>query len=79
MTDTVKRGARLGRIGRMHADLVADRVPGAALHSVFDVVPAAAAEVGARYGVPAMASVDDAFASDAEAGAICTPTGSHAS
>jgi myo-inositol 2-dehydrogenase/D-chiro-inositol 1-dehydrogenase len=67
-----------GRIGRMHAELIANRVPGAALHSVFDVVPAAAADVAARFGVPALASVDDVLESDADAVAICTTTGTHA-
>ena len=79
MTDTVRIAVLgCGRIGRMHADLVANRVAGAALHSVFDVAPAAAAEVAARFGVPAMATVDDVLASDADAVAICTTTGTHA-
>jgi myo-inositol 2-dehydrogenase/D-chiro-inositol 1-dehydrogenase len=62
----------------MHAELIANRVPGAALHSVFDIAPAAAAEVAARFGVPALTSADDVLASDADAVAICTTTGTHA-
>ena len=40
-----------GRIGRMHADLIANRVAGATLATVFDVVPESAAEVANRHAL----------------------------
>jgi myo-inositol 2-dehydrogenase/D-chiro-inositol 1-dehydrogenase len=65
-----------GRIGSMHAELLAHRVPGAALSGVYDVT-SAADEVAARLGAARFASVDEALAGS-DAIAICTPTGSHA-
>jgi myo-inositol 2-dehydrogenase/D-chiro-inositol 1-dehydrogenase len=65
-----------GRIGSMHAELVAQRVPGATLSGVYDVTPVAD-EVAARLGADRFASVEEALASS-DAIAICTPTGSHA-
>lgn len=44
----------VGRIGRMHADIVARNVPGAQLAAVVDAFPAAAEAVAAELGVPAM-------------------------
>ena len=43
----------VGRIGRMHAELVAHQVPGAALGAVFDAYEPAAHDVAAELGVPA--------------------------
>lgn len=67
-----------GRIGRMHAELIADRVVGATLATVYDVVADSAAEVAARHGVPMAASVDDVLADEIDAIAICTSTDTHA-
>ena len=67
----------VGRIGSMHAELLARRVPGAALASVADADPAAARAVGAQLGVPDV-TVEEALAGDADAVAICTSTGTHA-
>jgi myo-inositol 2-dehydrogenase/D-chiro-inositol 1-dehydrogenase len=66
-----------GRIGRMHAELLAQRVPGAAVSGVYDVFADAAREVAAGLGVPVFSGVEDALAGS-DAVAICTPTGSHA-
>lgn len=66
-----------GRIGRMHAELVARRVPGAGLAGVFDVVAASAEAVGAELGCPVAGSLDEALALDADAVAICTSTDTH--
>jgi myo-inositol 2-dehydrogenase / D-chiro-inositol 1-dehydrogenase len=66
-----------GRIGRMHAELLARRVPGAAVASVYDAVPHVAQEVGAALGVPVAATLDDVFSSDADAVAICSSTDTH--
>jgi len=67
-----------GRIGRMHAELLANRVAGATLAMVFDVVIDAAAEVAARHNVPLAATIDDVLAGDIDAIAICTSTDTHA-
>jgi myo-inositol 2-dehydrogenase / D-chiro-inositol 1-dehydrogenase len=67
-----------GRIGRLHAEVVAHRVPGAALVGVHDVDGAAAAEATARLGV---AAAEDAAAligsTGVDAVAICTSTEAH--
>jgi myo-inositol 2-dehydrogenase / D-chiro-inositol 1-dehydrogenase len=69
----------IGRIGRMHADLLARRVPGAAVAAVHDVHGDSARAVGAALGVPVAASVDEILASpDVDAVAICTSTDTHA-
>jgi myo-inositol 2-dehydrogenase / D-chiro-inositol 1-dehydrogenase len=68
-----------GRIGRLHADLLAGRVEGAALAAVCDADPEAAAEVAARLRVPAVASGPELFGHpDVDAIAICTSTDTHA-
>jgi myo-inositol 2-dehydrogenase/D-chiro-inositol 1-dehydrogenase len=66
-----------GRIGGMHAELLARRVPGAALASVADAQPGLADTVAEQLGVPAV-SVEEALAGDADAVAICTSTDTHA-
>ncbi len=69
----------VGRIGRMHAELLARQVPGAALAMVHDAFPDAAVVVGAELGVPAAASADELLASpDVDAVAICSSTETHA-
>jgi myo-inositol 2-dehydrogenase/D-chiro-inositol 1-dehydrogenase len=65
----------VGRIGSMHADLLARQVPGAALAAVYDAVPEAAAATGAR----AYAALEDLLADPAvDAVAICSSTDTHA-
>ena len=67
-----------GRIGRMHAELLAHRVPSASLAMVFDPAASLAADVGAQLGVPVAGSVDDLLGSgDVDAVAICTSTDTH--
>src|SRR4051812_47908415 len=69
----------VGRIGRMHAELVAHRVPGLALASVYDAVPEVAQLVGAELGAGVAESVDELLsADDVEAVAICSSTPTHA-
>jgi myo-inositol 2-dehydrogenase/D-chiro-inositol 1-dehydrogenase len=63
----------VGRIGRMHADLLVRRVPGAALAAVHDADPAAAGSVSAR----AFDAVEDLLA-EVDAVAICSSTETHA-
>ncbi len=67
----------VGRIGRMHAELVAHQVPGAALGSVYDAHEPAARGVAAALGVPAAASVEEIFDGDLDAVAICSSSDTH--
>jgi myo-inositol 2-dehydrogenase/D-chiro-inositol 1-dehydrogenase len=69
----------VGRIGRMHAELLARRVPGAAVAAVYDAHGAAARDVADQLGVPAADSVDELLgADDVDAVAICSSTDTHA-
>jgi myo-inositol 2-dehydrogenase / D-chiro-inositol 1-dehydrogenase len=67
-----------GRIGRLHAELLARRVPGAALGPVYDVFAAAARDLGQALGAPVALSVEEVLESDADAVAICSTADSHA-
>ena len=68
----------VGRIGRMHAQLIARQVPGAALAMVQDVNADAAAAVGAELQVPHTTDIADVFANpDVDAVAICSSTDTH--
>jgi len=69
----------VGRIGRMHAELLARRVPGAAVAALYDADAETARSIGAQLGVPVAASVEDVLTSaDVDAVAICTSTATHA-
>jgi myo-inositol 2-dehydrogenase / D-chiro-inositol 1-dehydrogenase len=69
----------VGRIGRMHAELLARQVPGASVTLVHDVREETAREVADHLGVAAAADVDDLLtAPDVDAVAICTSTDTHA-
>ena len=67
-----------GRIGRMHAELIARRVPGGTLAAVYDVDGGAAATVSGNLGVPTARDVHELIGSpDVDAVAICTSTETH--
>ena len=67
-----------GRIGKMHAELLARQVPGASVAKVFDVYAAGATAVGAALGVPVAATAKELIESpDVDAVAICTSTDTH--
>ena len=66
----------VGRIGSMHAELLARRIEGAELVAVADADAAAAVAVAAELGVAAVA-VEEALALDADAVAICSSTDTH--
>jgi myo-inositol 2-dehydrogenase/D-chiro-inositol 1-dehydrogenase len=67
-----------GRIGRMHAELLARRVDGLALSAVFDKDTAVAADVARRLGVPAASTAEELMLrGDVDGIAICTSTESH--
>jgi myo-inositol 2-dehydrogenase/D-chiro-inositol 1-dehydrogenase len=68
----------VGRIGRMHAQLLAHQVSGAALDAVYDAYEPTARGVSAELGVPAAASVDEIFDRELDAVAICSSADTHA-
>ena len=66
-----------GRIGRMHAGLLANEVPGFEVVAVADAVRAVAEGVAASTGAP-VRSIDELLTSDdVDAVAICTSTDTH--
>ncbi|HEY2317402.1 MAG TPA: inositol 2-dehydrogenase [Solirubrobacteraceae bacterium] len=67
----------VGRIGRMHAELLARRVAGARVGIVYDVHEPFALDVGGELGVPAAASVEEVLSSDVDAVAICSSADTH--
>jgi myo-inositol 2-dehydrogenase/D-chiro-inositol 1-dehydrogenase len=69
----------VGRIGRMHAELLARRVAGVSVTRVHDVHEASARDVADTLGVAAAADVEELLAADdVDAVAICTSTDTHA-
>ena len=69
----------VGRIGRMHAELLAHRVDGAELAMVQDVDGDAAASIGTGLGVPYTTDAGAVLAAtDVDAIAICSSTDTHA-
>jgi myo-inositol 2-dehydrogenase/D-chiro-inositol 1-dehydrogenase len=69
----------VGRIGRLHAELLARRVPGAAVTMVHDVREASARDVAETLGVAAAGDVGELLAADdVDAVAICSSTDTHA-
>jgi myo-inositol 2-dehydrogenase/D-chiro-inositol 1-dehydrogenase len=67
----------VGRIGRMHAHLLAHQVAGAAVGAVYDAQPPTARDVAAELGVPAAASVEEILDGDVDAVAICSTADTH--
>jgi myo-inositol 2-dehydrogenase/D-chiro-inositol 1-dehydrogenase len=67
----------VGRIGKMHAEIIASEVPDAELAGVFDVYEPAAEAVAEQLRVPVM-SVEEMLASpDVDAVAVCSSTDTH--
>lgn len=66
-----------GRIGRMHAGMLATQVPGAELVAVSDAVPAVAKEVSQVFGVPAVDNDQLIGDPSVDAVAICAATDAH--
>jgi myo-inositol 2-dehydrogenase / D-chiro-inositol 1-dehydrogenase len=66
-----------GRIGSLHAELLAQRIPGAELAAVHDADDAVARQVADPLGVPT-ATLEDIFtAADVDAVAVCSSTDTH--
>jgi myo-inositol 2-dehydrogenase/D-chiro-inositol 1-dehydrogenase len=69
----------VGRIGRMHAELLARRVGGATVAAVQDTRAGTARAVGDQLGVPVAASAEELLGDDGiDAVAICSSTATHA-
>jgi myo-inositol 2-dehydrogenase / D-chiro-inositol 1-dehydrogenase len=79
-TATVRMGViGVGRIGRMHAELLARQVTGASVSVVHDAREEAARDLADELGVAAAADVDELLgADDVDAVAICSSTDTHA-
>lgn len=70
--------AGLGRIGAVHAENIAGRVPYADLARVVDADPTRAQEMGERFGVPWSTDAQDLWDDDSvDAVVIATPTPTH--
>ena len=69
-----------GRIGRVHAETLAFRLPEAEIASVADVNRAAATALAKRCGIPRVAESAEEIIGDKgiDAVLICSPTGTHA-
>jgi len=66
-----------GRIGKMHADIVTQRIPGLHVASVYDVFTEGAQAVADSIGCARAESVEEIMASDVDAVAICSSTDTH--
>jgi myo-inositol 2-dehydrogenase/D-chiro-inositol 1-dehydrogenase len=67
-----------GRIGRLHAELLAEQVPGATLAAVYDVAEELARPVAERFDARIAGSAEELLgADDVDAIAICTTTDTH--
>ena len=68
----------VGRIGKMHAEIIARQIPGAALAMVQDVNGDGARAVGTELGVPFTTDLADVWSNaDVDAVAICSSTDTH--
>jgi myo-inositol 2-dehydrogenase/D-chiro-inositol 1-dehydrogenase len=80
MSENVRIGViGAGRIGKLHSENIATRVPAAELAGVADVYLPAAEEVAGRFHVPALADYREILADPTvDAVAICSATNTHA-
>jgi myo-inositol 2-dehydrogenase/D-chiro-inositol 1-dehydrogenase len=66
-----------GRIGRLHAELLARRVPGAIVAAVYDIAEPLMLELAGELGVPAAGSVAEFLDGDLDAVAVCSSADTH--
>jgi len=66
-----------GRIGRLHAELLARRVPGTCVGAVYDAHRPSAAGLAAQLDVPLAAGVEELLGGDLDAVAVCTSSDTH--
>lgn len=69
--------AGVGRIGRMHAGIIARDIKGASLAGVFDVNVRAADQVAEEFRVPVMTLEEIFTSTEVDAVAICSSTDTH--
>ncbi len=68
----------VGRIGRMHSELIQRRAEGASLVAVYDVFDESSQGVASEFGARSAASPEELInADDVDAIAVCTPTDTH--
>jgi myo-inositol 2-dehydrogenase/D-chiro-inositol 1-dehydrogenase len=67
----------VGRIGRVHAHLLAHEIEGAAVGAVYDARPSTARDVARELRVPAAASIEEILDGDVDAVAICSTADTH--
>ena len=67
----------LGRIGKMHADIITQRVDGLDVAAVYDIHAESAQAVADTIGCDRAETVDEIMSSDVDAVAICTSTDTH--
>jgi myo-inositol 2-dehydrogenase / D-chiro-inositol 1-dehydrogenase len=67
----------VGRIGRMHAELLRREVRGASVSAVYDAREQSAKDVASELGVHAAASVEEILSADVDAVAICSSSDTH--
>lgn len=78
MTDLRIGVLGVGRIGKMHAELIERQTPGATVSAVYDVYAEGAEAVGADLGARVASSPEDLIESDdVDAVAICSSTDTH--
>lgn len=78
MDKAIRMGvAGVGRIGKMHAEIISRKIPGLDLVAVADVNEAAADSVSKEFGVDARTVQELISSPDIDAIAICTSTDTH--